>query len=109
MTLPNLPVGPARASVVAWLTQQAEVHEACAKDEKDAGVRRVHLEIAALNRASLRDVMAMGALENSLRLADNYIALCPCDPDVFPDQWRAWQAYSADRRLRATPPQPSDP
>lgn len=40
-------------------------------------------------------------LRESVRLADAYIALSPCDPDIYHDQLEAWQAYEADRKRRA--------
>lgn len=37
-------------------------------------------------------------LQIALRAAYAYLDLCPCDPDIFPDQWAAWQIHEVARQ-----------
>lgn len=32
-------------------------------------------------------------LTNKFEKANRYIELCPCDPDIYPDQLKAWNEY----------------
>ena len=35
----------------------------------------------------------LSKLTNKFEKAKRYIELCPCDPDIYPDQLKAWNEY----------------
>lgn len=36
------------------------------------------------------------AYKRAFEAARAYIDKCPCDPDIYPDQWAAWQKYEQE-------------